>query len=600
MKKQPYIILLISAFTCLSLHAQQKESNEVFYYYQGEKIFLTEKPDKVFIKLSKDANREKVSGIIAADEAIEKKSREAIEKTWSPFIILESKDEKSLSKETIKKYKDHPDIVSASTMLEYKDGTLQGIMDEIIIKLKKGTTLSQLKKLATNYQCLIVEENQFTKDQFLLSVSKTSGLNALQIANALYETGLFEFSVPNFYRHNILCSNDSLYDQQWALKNTGQNGGITGIDIKIERAWEITEGDPTIRIAVVDEGVELNHPDLEANLLTGYDATGNGTGGGPMFDQLEGVKERHGTSCAGIIAAIKDNEIGISGVAPKCKILPVHASFKRASTDLWLSDGIKWAYKEEYGNADVISNSWGGGSPSSAMENAIDSALLVGRGGKGCVLVFASGNYDTIPVLYPASRTDVIAVGAASPCGERKSPSSCDSLYWGGNYGSALDVVAPGVLIPTTDLTGTDGYANGNYTLDFGGTSAACPHVAGIAALILSREPNLTYSQVRQLIESTAQKTGGYNYQSTAGRPNGKWYYEMGYGLVNAHAAVRAVCPSTIIENQAITGNQFIACDNVIIRGAAVIEGAKLTIDAKETIIPYDFEFELGAELDIK
>lgn len=161
---------------------------------------------------------------------------------------------------------------------------------------------------------------------------------------------------------------------------------------------------------------------------------------------------------------------------------------------------------------------------------------------------------------YPAnSNPEILAVGAMSPCGERKSPNSCDTEYkWGSNYGEMLDIMAPGVLIPTTDLQGHNGYnssefihrlsggtklnsdfSDTNYTNCFNGTSSAAPHVAGVAALILSVNPNLTGKEVRDIIEKTAQKVGGYNYQKHNNRPNGTWNNEMGYGLVDAYEAVK-------------------------------------------------------------
>lgn len=144
-----------------------------------------------------------------------------------------------------------------------------------------------------------------------------------------------------------------------------------------------------------------------------------------------------------------------------------------------------------------------------------------------------------------------------SPCGERKSPLSCDGEGWGGCYGNQLDIVAPGVLIPTADRQGNLGYnynnknndyTNRDFTKKFNGTSSACPHVAGVAALILSVNPNLTGQEVRDIIEKTAQKVRPdlYNYQSDQSHPNGTWNNEMGYGLVDAYAAVKmAKIPDT-------------------------------------------------------
>ncbi len=220
-----------------------------------------------------------------------------------------------------------------------------------------------------------------------------------------------------------------------------------------------------------------------------------------------------------------------------------------------LASSINWAVQN---GAHVLSNSWGHNAlVSSYIDGAITNAINNGRNGLGCIVVFSTGN-DNGAVLYPAnSNPNILAVGAISECGQRKSLTSCDGESWGSNFGTTLDVVAPGVLIPTTDRTGTNGYntnlaihplnggtrittdyTNNDYTVWFNGTSSACPHVAGVAALILSVNPSLTGQQVRDIIEQTAQKTGGYNYATTTGRTNGTWHNQMGYGLVNALCAV--------------------------------------------------------------
>lgn len=111
--------------------------------------------------------------------------------------------------------------------------------------------------------------------------------------------------------------------------------------------------------------------------------------------------------------------------------------------DTWIANGINWAW--QYGNADVLSNSYGGGAPSSLIHNAIDNAVNNGRNGLGSPVLFSAGNENDGAVIYPAAYPPCIAVGAMSYCAERKSPSSCDGEdWWGSNYGSALDVMAPG------------------------------------------------------------------------------------------------------------------------------------------------------------
>jgi hypothetical protein len=202
-------------------------------------------------------------------------------------------------------------------------------------------------------------------------------------------------------------------------------------------------------------------------------------------------------------------------------------------------------------NAAVLNISWGGdtlrGGP---IENAIDSVCTYGREGKGCVVICAAGNFNN-EVSFPASMDNVISVGAIIQNGIKKSNS---------NYGDSLCVVAPGVNICTTDRQGIYGEnnqsgTNGNYFHYFGATSAACPHVSGVAALMLSINPNLTSQEVRDIIEQTAQKTRRdvYHYTDTIGHPNGEWNKYMGYGLVDAHRAVLKAAYNTVYGNSTLS-----------------------------------------------
>lgn len=167
------------------------------------------------------------------------------------------------------------------------------------------------------------------------------------------------------------------------------------------------------------------------------------------------------------------------------------------------------------------------------------------------MVVFAAGNNNS-SIIYPAnSNDDLLVVGAMSPCGERKRSSanssqlnpgvspdpngvSCDNEgWWGSNFGFELDIVAPGVLIPTTDLMGSNGFntasgSAGDYKVNFNGTSSAAPHVAAVAALILSENPSLTRQEVVDIIESSAQKVGSVTYGANTSRSNGNWNIDMG------------------------------------------------------------------------
>ncbi|RTY83162.1 T9SS type A sorting domain-containing protein [Flavobacterium sp. ZB4P23] len=340
------------------------------------------------------------------------------------------------------------------------------------------------------------------------------------------------------------------------MNNQGYYGGVIDADMDVEEAWSYTTGND-IKVAIIDEGVDLNHPDLMANLLLGYDATGGNSNGGPNIT----TDDSHGTACAGIVAAVGNNNLGVAGIAYNSKILPVRIAYtngyplgdqrrKWISSDTWIANGISWAVQN---GADVLSNSWGGGSPSTTITNAINNAVTNGRNGKGCIVLFSSGNENTA-VSYPATLPNVIAVGASSMCDQRKTPTSCDGeTRWGSNYGTGIDVIAPGVQIFTTDISGLSGYGTADYISDFNGTSSACPNVAGVVALILSVKPSLTGIEARQILESSTDKINGYSYSSSiSGQPNGTWNNEVGYGRINALKAVSNTINFSIVGNSNI------------------------------------------------
>ena len=227
-----------------------------------------------------------------------------------------------------------------------------------------------------------------------------------------------------------------------------------------------------------------------------------------------------------------------------------------------LAIGIRWAVLR---GADVINCSWGdrGGIYYNQMHSALLESVLLdaateGRQGKGCIVVFASGNKaeSGLPIDYPGRFTpEMLVVGAMNSNNERASRSA---------YGRTLDVLAPGDNIYSSVL-------NNQYKND-GGTSYAAGYVSGIAALILSINPNLTREEVVNIIETTAQKVGGYEYTPTEGRPNGKWHEEMGYGLVDAYAAVLAAQPKYIQNLVYQSGQEVYEYATEITAGYAVTD----------------------------
>ncbi len=197
--------------------------------------------------------------------------------------------------------------------------------------------------------------------------------------------------------------------------------------------------------------------------------------------------------------------------------------------DFDTADAIDWCWEEA--RADVISSSWGGGPPTDVISRAFERARTKGRKGLGCVLAAAVGN-DQGPVSFPACLPLVLGVGASNPWDEVKTKTSRDGeSWWGTNQGPGLDLVAPGVRITTTDIHGSRGYGRADYVADFNGTSAATPHVAAAAALILAVAPQLTASRIRDIMVDTCDPL------RTVSGHGGR---HAGARRLNAYAALRA------------------------------------------------------------
>ena len=502
--------------------------------------------------------------------------------------------------------------VFTSKYYVYTDGTLQSPTTQLFFKPKN---LINFKKSFGKIG--IIEEHKILKGYFYLNVTDNTyntGESIFSLCETIYKSKTVNIVEPVFSK--LIKLQNPLRPFQWNIKNNGNvTGAVVGADMQVENAWCSSTG-TGIRVAVIDDGVDLNHPDLIANLLPGFDATGNNSNGAPTTNNA------HGTNCAGIIASV-NNTIGTIGVAYDAKIIPIRQGIVNVITgtyntnETWQSNCFNEAVSR---GADVISNSWGGGSPSAQMEAAIQNALTNGRGGKGCVILFSSGNRNG-NISYPSSLGNVISVGASTPCDTRKRSSNNPSLVlagvntdpegtscdgedvWGSNFGVGLDLLAPGVKISTTDLIGSNGYSFGDYFPDFNGTSAACPNAAAAVALILAANPNLTGAQARNILEQTCDKVGGYSYQANVGgQPNGTWTNQAGYGRINADRAVllalgqvRDITGADLICN---SGSIYIVngipCNSTVIWNVSASSGGTVTLtnytgNPTSIIIPSNF-----------
>jgi subtilisin family serine protease/subtilisin-like proprotein convertase family protein len=361
--------------------------------------------------------------------------------------------------------------------------------------------------------------------------------SAITASNLLRQKAEVKWAYPNFIwpKKKRLMPNDPLFGQSDHLNNTGQNGGQVNADINAPEAWDLTTGNPQITVAIIDDGVDQDHEDFAGRIVSPRDVVDDEN------DARPGVGDNHGTACTGLALASINNSLGSAGVAPNCRIMPIRF-LDFAATLVDEAEAFRWAADN---GADVISCSYGPPDnvpptdPSQLLatstKDAIDYATTTGRGGKGCVILVAAGNgNENMDSDGFASYPKVIAVGSTNNSDRKASYS---------DFGTSLDIVAPGgdlTGVVTTDRMGAAGYTTGNYTPVSGpdrfiGTSAACPVAAGVAALILSRDSGMTYSQVRITMQTTADKVGGVVYDSNGHNDN------FGSGRVNAFAALNSI-----------------------------------------------------------
>lgn len=496
-----------------------------YYYYKGKKIPLISNANKICVSIPKES--EKISENIIANVQI---LNTISDERFDIFVISQSDLEKLTLSDSWKK-----DVKSVLISPSYKsiDNAELFSTPYLNIRLKKEQDIDILNSYAEKYGLKIVKQDHLMPLWYILTTTRNSDKNSLEIANELWEEGKFAASVPDLCSDDLTCFDDPNFNLQWGL----YNNIFSNIDISACPAWDYATG-RYVTIAILDTGVDLNHIDLSANISNlSYDTETNSS---PSI-----VYSNHGTHCAGIAAAVKDNGIQIAGVAPDAKIMSISNSLmNNANSQLKRADGIIWAYQN---GADIISNSWRSSMQHAAIDEAIQDAFEYGRQGKGCIIAFSSGNNNSSNVRYPANCNDtILVVGAIDSIGSRASFS---------NYGTELDIVAPGEHIFSTLPNNQKGYKSG--------TSMACPHVAGVAALILERNPELTVTQVNSIICSNSKKLSSVNFNVT--KPYGTWNNEYGYGLVDAYSAVTSTPSLTYIQNETITGTRIVSSDNIYV-----------------------------------
>jgi len=404
-------------------------------------------------------------------------------------------------------------------------------------------------------------ESEFKVVPGMVALKLPAGVNVIEAVQKLNSTAGVLYAQPD-YEMDVLSTvpNDPRFNELWGMYNTGAGGGKARADIHAPEAWDLGTGSKDIIVAVIDTGVDYTHPDLAPNMwvneaekngTTGVDDDGNGyvddiygydfcnNDGNPMDDFF------HGTHCAGTIGAVGNNTLGVAGVCWNVKIMAL--KFLSSSGSGYTSDAIKCIDYAKKMGAKIASNSWGGGGYSQALKDAIDAA-----GAAGMLFVAAAGNSgtnnDTTPT-YPGSYTssNVISVMATDKT-DSKAYFSCYGL-------NSVDVGAPGVNItstfPTYMTAAMSAHSFSTYYGTISGTSMATPHVAGACALIWSRDPLLSASEVKNVLFNSVDKVPAFATLCSTG------------GRINVYNALLSVTGQTHIN---IVNDSYSCSDQVEIR----------------------------------
>lgn len=457
------------------------------------------------------------------------------------------------------------DDVAVGTHVYYAEGSDKPMVPtgEIFIIFEDGVGDEEQKVVLEEFSLDMVERRD---DNTIVVKVTAQSPNPLKVASALQNISMVKMAEPDLDMPlDVYFSEprDELVPHEWHLQNSGFVVDVNfrlrkGADAKVIDAWRRlgNTGSSKLAVAVIDNGFDLSHPDLREKVVKPYnvwDRNSNVPQGNPQYT--------HGTPCASVAVA-SSNDRGIVGAAPNARFMPISGtSFSVRDTEEMFNYCIR-------NGADVISCSWGTTDSNFTLsplkEQVIAKAAREGRNGKGCVICFAAGNEDLNYLNFYATHPDVIAVGASTSQDVHASYS---------NRGRELSVVAPsngdwpiiaaraswdqGLSWETGDFKfWRDGRSRGSNYKHFGGTSSSTPLVAGICALILSANPDLTAKEVKEILQKTADKIG-----SPADYVNGH-SVKYGYGRVNADKAVaealrRAERPAPVIEvAESVTGGQ--------------------------------------------
>lgn len=424
--------------------------------------------------------------------------------------------------------------------------------ENLFIKFQDDASKRDCKKILQDYGLNTKRAVDYSFNAFVVNAAEGTGQKIFDIANELLQKeAAVELCHPELIRQ---MAYRQAFAQQWHLKTTTINGHRINAHAAVESAWALSQGEGTT-IAIIDNGVDINHEEFQSSskIIAPRDVTAG------TDNPIPHMGENHGTACAGVACA--DGLFGASGVAPKARLLPIRLASGLGSQAE--ADAFYWAAQH---GADVISCSWGpadgpwwdSNDPShnqvvplpDSTRLAIDWAVRNGRNGKGCIITWAAGNgNESVDNDGYASYDNVIAVGASNDHGTHSAYSDFGEALWCAFPSSDVspETLTPGIW--TTDRSGAEGYNpgestlgddNGNYTNAFGGTSSACPGAAGVAAIIVARNPHLRWDEVKDILKHSCDKIDDSNGNYDA--DGHSMYY--GYGRLNAKKAATLARPT--------------------------------------------------------
>lgn len=529
-----------------------------FYYRDKVKVPFDPPRDLLAVGLAPDFSEKSESELYALAQTLKLRTEpvsEAITNDNVRVFRFESGTDEKTKASALDRLSSHRLVRSAGPVIHLYPQSVTFLTNELVVKFKAHVTKDEIPKLAKRFNLEILRSIPYAGNAFQLRAKGSARFELLDACDEIVKTGLVEYAEPELVTNVILdfTPDDFLFAQQTHHPILDSEG-----------AWDFSRGTESVIVAVVDNGCDTTHPDFQNPPMTGWTKIYSPFNFTNLTNNPNVSPDGHGTKSTGLAAAVHDNAVGVAGLGSGCQVMPIR--YVSPATDTNRADMYVWIAGFDPNSAtpgfpapispgaDVISSSFGvyQMALSGVMKDALDFITTYGRNGRGCVVVFSVGNDNCDFTNCPAEggarqwaayeKTIAVASSRISP------PDPAETKVSTSNFGPLVDVCAPGGgtggaqsrTMSTTNVgTGTTAGEMGG-SLDyasFGQTSAAAPQVSGVAALMLSAAPNLTWVEVRQILRDTAVKIDMANVdpigQYVAGYS--QWY---GFGRIDAHAAV--------------------------------------------------------------